>query len=646
MRFVAASLLLLCAAAASAQDTTRVRRDTLKTAPAPAPQPAPRRDTVTVIPANPRADTIPVPGDTGVTRSIVPVPPVPRNANDSLARDTLRAPLAHASFPIATSVGPAYRWSREELFASGAITLDDLLERVPGATAFTSGWLLAPHTAAYQGDASRVRVFYDGIELDRIDPMFHEALDLGTIPLWSIEDVMIERGATELRVHLRSWRAEHSTPVTRTDVYTGDRQTELFRGFLAKRGRGGSAFQVAGQTLSANDRLGGGGDQQTYLGRLGYAAQGWSIDAFATRDTRRRGATLEFPTGSARLARRDLRTTLGYVRAAIGDVERGPWFQAIGSLQDIAELSANSSTSTTVDTMTHPRAFAAQYLVTGGVTRGPIMVSGSDRLRRINGSAYSTLSVRGSFTSSFIAVSGYAERDAWRRGTVWDAGARWTPLSFVSVSAATGRYTVNGDAADSLAPRGSLPGPSFRASRLEAGMRLRGSLWFGGGVLQRDSIVARPLRIFDTTYVARADSSASAIVATLRGRLWRDMYADVRGTRWSRAGIYRPRDETRSEIGLNTRWLARFPSRTFQFKAALIHEYRSGGLFPDSSSSGVNFVDANEARSMSFLVEIRILSGVITWQNRNSFGSYNTLVPGYLLPRNQNFYGVRWDFYN
>ena len=37
--------------------------------------------------------------------------------------------------------------------------------------------------------------------------------DLATIQIWTLEEVAVERGADELRVYLRSWRVDHTTPV-------------------------------------------------------------------------------------------------------------------------------------------------------------------------------------------------------------------------------------------------------------------------------------------------------------------------------------------------------------------------------------------------------------------------------------------------
>ena len=91
---------------------------------------------------------------------------------DRLARraaDSIKAPLARAEMPAQTDIGDRYRWTRDELFSTGALTLGELLGRIPGVVNYASGWIATPHTNTYGGDFRRIRLFYDGIELDPLD---------------------------------------------------------------------------------------------------------------------------------------------------------------------------------------------------------------------------------------------------------------------------------------------------------------------------------------------------------------------------------------------------------------------------------------------------------------------------------------------
>src|SRR4029077_552325 len=76
--------------------------------------------------------------------------------------DTIKAPMARAELPADIGIARKFYWSRDSLFATGAITLADLLERVSGLTMFHTGWIAAPASGTYMGDFQRIRVFYDG----------------------------------------------------------------------------------------------------------------------------------------------------------------------------------------------------------------------------------------------------------------------------------------------------------------------------------------------------------------------------------------------------------------------------------------------------------------------------------------------------
>ncbi|HZD85156.1 MAG TPA: Plug domain-containing protein, partial [Gemmatimonadaceae bacterium] len=149
--------------------------------------------------------------------SVVPIPAKPKTDSgpdsvrikaDSIKvkADSIKRPIGRFADPALYEIGPQYEWNREQLFATGALTVIDLLDRIPGVTTFRSGWLSTPQTATYNADFQRVRVFYDGIEIDNLDSRTGGVLDLSTVQLWSLEHLSIERSAGELRIYMRSWR--------------------------------------------------------------------------------------------------------------------------------------------------------------------------------------------------------------------------------------------------------------------------------------------------------------------------------------------------------------------------------------------------------------------------------------------------------
>src|SRR5579864_3898707 len=113
-----------------------------------------RRDTTTrVDTARAKPDTaqhaVPMPSDTTHSDTTGDTTQVPK--------DTIKAPLAHAEMPQLVGIGSPYHWDRDQMFASGAINLLDLLKLIPGVTAFRSGWITSPQYAAYLGNPARVR---------------------------------------------------------------------------------------------------------------------------------------------------------------------------------------------------------------------------------------------------------------------------------------------------------------------------------------------------------------------------------------------------------------------------------------------------------------------------------------------------------
>ena len=79
---------------------------------------------------------------------------------------------------------------------------------------------------------------------------------------------------------------------------------------------------------------------------------------------------------------------------------------------------------------------------------------------------------------------------------------------------------------------------------------------------------------------------------------------------------------------------------------SLSHEYRSSTKFPVGDASSPSVASVPDSRVYNFHLEIRIVSAVLSYQFRNIRGDPYELVPGYLMPRLNQFYGVRWEFWN
>jgi hypothetical protein len=615
---------------AQVRDTMRTRRDTLRgradTLPA-------RRDSMA------RRDT------TGAVR--VPIPPGPDSLlrHDSLARrdtirpprDTVKEPIATAEAPVLADPSGSFVWDRRDMFSTGALTVQDLLARVPGVTTVRSGWIAQPMFASFLGDPSRVRIFLDGLELIELDPRADRIWDLSQIPLWALDDIRIERGAGEIRIHMRSWRVDRTTPFTRTDVYTGDQSTNLYRGLFGRRYQHGEILQAAGQqhgtdpgrNIESSDQLG-------MLARVGIARENWSVDGFILRADRNRGVTFTDTFNDSIPATESTRSD-AYVRAGWGRSDRGLWVQGIAhaSRYVFGGEPAGGTPSSAADTSR----FESQYVLTGGYAFGPLQASITQRFRAGLQRRIATPAARVGFETDRLTLSALAEGrgvDSTRRLEVLGVAR---PLGFVYVAGAFGLERPL-PLPDSLVTPETPSPPSF--ARAEAGVRLR-DVWFSAGVMRRDAVVLDAPRLYRSSTQSGTDAAQEGVFGAVRGRVWKRLYADFQGMQWSDSGgFYRPKYQTRSEVYLSTQMIERFPRGNFHLLVSAVHEYRSHSYWPDSAGA----VRLPGYRTISTLLQVRILQAEVFWNFRNVLGERYRHVPGFPGTRQSNIYGVRWEFWN
>lgn len=548
-------------------------------------------------------DTIPRRRDS--TLIVVPVPVGADSIlRDTLAKqgpprtvmDTIQPPLAHSESPHTIAIVHPLFWSRDSLFATGALTVADLLDRATGTTTYRAGWLSAPQNATHIGDYRSVRVFLDGMEVRSLDPRAGGILDLGQVNLWAMEDATIEQTADETRVYLRSWRVQGTTPITRTDVGTGDQQTNLYRGFFGRRFGNGAGFQFGAQQYGTTppSSLGRSSDQLGLMGRVGWANRLVSLDAFASRTSRHRGTIFgslvvdSIPTVES--ARTD-----AYVRVGAGDPDGSLfWGQVMASaskydytgVRTFINQPKTPAESLLAFTSLDTSVYRSQYIASAGSNLGPLRASGTMRLYGGNGKTYVVPSARLGFSALHTMVSAYAEAPGPDSSARVDVTARFSPLPFVTFLGSAGQAS-NRRFADSTF--------STRYLRGEAGLRLF-NLWFIGGAVRRDSALLAPPIEYDTLFVARAEGPANGATAAIRGQLWRMFHVDLSAIRWSDStGLYRPQYQTRSELFVKTNLLERFRAGTLDcsFRRCTStgrgHIFRSGGRQPSRSPGIARF---------------------------------------------------------
>jgi len=641
MRYLA---VLLAVVAIATTATAQVRPDSTK-----------RADSVRVA-----APAGPVPG---VTRDSMPQDSVAQDSimrarilartdsvNRAMAGDTVKSPLARFEVPRDVEIVDRLRFNRDSILATGAVSLADLLDRVPGVTTYRSGWLAGLHGATYNGDVGRIRLFLDGVELDAIEPRNGGQLDLTDIQLWNLDELVIERAPGEVRVWLRSMTVTSTTPATRVDIFTGDLNTNAFRGFLSRRWRNGMAFQFGGQQIATQTgrvsqfggpegtrRLRSDGASQAFYTRLGWARGKLSADLFANAVSRERDAHTP-RSGFDSLPGFKGQRREGYLRLGYGDTTRGFWSQAVLSALRTKQQGADSSVIVEEDTT----------IVEGDTIRGQTQhvaavgyrgawwaASYTNRLRPLAGRLQQAPVIRGSLRWWKVDAGAWMERDGRDSTDRTDLYARLRPTSWLAL--VVGR--------SSRTPEDTTGRPPVRTLRAEAAVRFKG-LWLGGGVLRDDATVYGTLPMLGGQAFPLGANAATGVMASVHGRLYKDLRLDVQAISWDAAQYNRAKTHIRTELALVSEWRRRFPKGQFGFNARLILDSRSRVPFYYGPDEEATKWITEPAVVATGLLEIRIEQGTLFYQYRNLTGGQYEQIRGITMPPAVQMYGVRWQFFN
>ena len=555
--------------------------------------------------------------------------------------DSIKVATPAAEMPRLAEHPGVFRWDRAAIGKSGALSLGDLLETVPGVTVFRTGWLASPEHAAYLGDFRAMRVFQDGIELDNMDPRNGEILEISMIPLWPLEEVRVERGAFETRVYLQTWRVRSTTPSTRVDIGNGDLQTNAYRGYYGRRFGGGQVLQLGGQQFSTRDpRDVGDGDQLSLFGRTGWARGRWGADVTFMRTRRERTQQERIGGTGVPLAPIDLTNADVMARASYVDTTTGLWAQVVGarlSHKQTARLTSNNTTGSPAvsDTIPDSTAFSTstrQYVGAVGWSRGRAALSATVRVRDQEGTRSVSPMLRGSMEWWRLVASGSAERRDDLGFLRAEGSVRVQPWSRLALIGAASRTTFD----DSTITGSPL------AFRGEAAWRVK-EMWVGGGLMQRDPVRLPPPVLFDSGYRMVPDAAATGMFVTARGRFWKDVGFDATGVRWTESRGFRPEFQAHTQLFIDTDWLSRFPSGNLNIRFALTHDYRTQAPFV--LDKGV-VVQSSQYRLVGFQLEIRLMQATLSYQFRNFLNETYSQVPGFRNSRPAQFYGVRWNFFN
>jgi len=561
--------------------------------------------------------------------------------------DTIKAPLAHFERPDVPEWNDRMVLNKQQILQSGAVNLADLLDRVPGVTTYRSRWLAGMHLAAYNGDFQRVRVFFDGVERDAIEPRQGGVLDLTDVPIWTLDEIVIERMPGEVRVWLRGWTVQRTTPQTRVDIVTGDLNTNGFRALLGRRFSNGVSLQFVGQQMaSQSGRVSafttgetatgaGDGDVKFVDLRIGWARGKFTADAHALAHSRLRDPHTAREGFTSLPGYRGSRRE-GYVRLAYGDSARGLWAQTlVGALttrlQGIPDRRVEDSLAVNADTLRTRN----QALAVVGYRAQGWHISVLDRARRVDAIVYHAPAIRLGVGSARVGLAAYGEQRALDSLRQVDVSAWVRPTSWLRLVATQSQRTPDDDSLRT----------AVTSRRAELALRL-GRLWFGGGVVQDGATEYGTPAIIGAGSTLTPTVATTGLLGSVSGALYKDLRLETQVIRWDVAQFSRPRMSVRNELALVSSWPSRFPKGEFTINARVIHEVRDPVPFYWLTTDGATQRVANDAQVVTAQLEIRIQSASIFYQYRNLTGRAYEQIPGLTMPPAVQIYGVRWEFWN
>jgi len=571
------------------------------------------RDTI------PRRDTLPEPDTTAA------------------AQDTTPPPVL-VPFPDARQAGwadGAWTWDHAALAHESAVSVLDLVARIPGVLPLRSGVALQPEAASLFGaGGTRTIVDIDGFVLD---PLLDETLDLSTIELASLASVRIERRADVLRIRLRTTEPGDAQPQSRIEAGLGEPNANFFRGVLLV------PHFVIGPLGLAIDRseFEGAGIRQPATAsavwlKWGHLRETWGVQA----EWRSHGIDRE--AGSPRpasLERRDfvVRARKRLAEGFIAEITAG---RSTGRVEPIDAAVPDSLRDATERTVSQTFARAV-WVRDAARIEATVRYRDGDRLPGLEAALEGSAS-----------MPGRVDLEAGIHQARWSGGADATGLRLFAAMTPIAGVRLFGEAT-----RGARGGPAYRDTLTDA-VRIHDRTAYRAGAestLFGVSAGAAFLRIETdsvTTYALPPDSAAPVVaggeVTGWEGygrvplRSWlaaTGAYTSwLSGSRWA----YLPASMWRAALEINT---VPLPSGNLEIHAAGEAVFRGAMQGPPAARQAQG-VDLAARTVLNARLSIRILDVHIFVRFDDMMGSDVEDVPGQPVRGPRVFYGVKWDFRN
>lgn len=561
---------------------------------------------------------------------------------DSLVaeQDTLLPPPVMVAWPRPDSTAGGLRdgrwaWDREALLGEGAVSLLDLLSRVPGVVPLRSGIFLQPESvSAFGGGADRMMVVWDGYPLD---PLTTASLDLSTIDLASFRRVEVDRRPDVLIVRLYSDAPRDPRAYSRIEAGVGEPRANLFRGMLLSPH---FLFGPFGFSVERVEIQGSGRPQpaDVFAGwlRWGLLSETRGIELVFRSDNLGRQTESPIP---ADVSRRDLvvRGRTQFAPAVTAEAYVGRSTVTF----DATDPEIPDSLLTHEDeSVRQAGARLAWQSGTGGV-EGALRWRDSDRLPRTE------LELDGDISPfAGVRLSAGMTHHGWESGfgaTSYHGRASATPLSWMRAFAEFGSGVrgspsrvdsiITPHKSDRTVSRGGLEASIGRMVATVAGVRM-----------SVDSVPVMGLP-GDTITGAVGGGTLNGWELSASMPLagdWLSLNGNWAAWSSGQRSIYVPSSIGRATVRLHTSPLE---SGNFELTARLEALHR-GPLFGPPSEPDGPLVEAPARTLLNAYLQMRIID-VRIWIRFDDMGGNDVQdLPGLFIKGPRIFYGVKWDFWN
>lgn len=595
-------------------------------------------------------DTVQVADSLQVTDSLQ-APDSLQATSDSLAADTIfyNLPSLDSGLPSGFATG-IWDWDRDDIMASGAITIAELVAEVPGLIGLLGGDYGTPVAiSAFGLGGGGVRIFRDGFEVYPVDG---GVADLQRIGLGGIVRVRLDRSMGVMIVEMWSFLYDDGRPLSVIEAGTGDLDTNMFRGIYtdptALRGSIALAMERADTRGVAPNE--GGNRTGTWV-RYQLHLQDRAGIAL---DFRRMGAQTKVPDYAPSLSRTDV-TIRGRWRVVEGVVAEAYTGRSSLNADDAGvdyELFGGSRSQ---------HGFRLGLEADDLWARGEVRLFGDDELPARN------LDLAAGFTrEAWGGVAGHLRRATWLGTSTSSMGARgWLgPLRGVSLFGSWESGTFGGrdgplldGTTTPLPPRLPQPTdvPPGVAITDRSALRLGGSLsLFGatlsGAALFMDADVHLPLAT-QLDYGAPIETGGGARTG-FEG--WGSLPMPMTGLRlegsyqrWDQDGPYLPGQVYRGSFEFHRIYKESENLELWWSLGVRGHDPMSVFVADDGQGGPGGLQTVPFYQNWYGRIQVRIVTVrlFLVWENFALRRDLQTF-PGRVLPFTRSLFGLRWDMRN